>query len=56
MILDVQTEQETEKRWLAAVVNVPGASAYGRTELEAFRKALTVAYRMLAERQSCSGT
>ena len=54
--LNIETEQETDQRWIADVTNVPGAAAYGRTEFEAFRKALTIAYRMLAEREPCSAT
>lgn len=49
--LNIVIEQETDKRWLADVTNVPGAAAYGRTEIEAFGKALTIAYRMLSERE-----
>jgi predicted RNase H-like HicB family nuclease len=54
--LNIEIEQETGNRWLADVTNVPGAVAYGRTEIEAFRKVLTIVCRMLEEREPCSAT
>ncbi len=50
MELRVETEQEVDGRWIAEVVNVPGALAYGKTKLEAVAKAEAIAFRALADR------
>lgn len=38
-----ETERETDGRWIAEVLEVPGALAYGRTELEAIKNAWDIA-------------
>ena len=38
----IETEQETDGRWIAEVKDSPGAMAYGSTEQEAIVKALEV--------------
>jgi predicted RNase H-like HicB family nuclease len=48
MKLTLETEQETDGRWLAEVPEVPGAMAYGATRAAAMAKAL--ALRAIAER------
>ena len=50
MILNVETEQEEDGRWLAEVRQIPGALAYGSTRQEAISKAEALALRVLAER------
>jgi predicted RNase H-like HicB family nuclease len=42
-------EQETDGRWLAEVLQLPGALAYGATASEAMAKAEALALRALAE-------
>ena len=49
MDLTLQSEQETDGRWLAEVPQLPGALAYGTTADEAMAKAETLALRVLAE-------
>lgn len=46
----VETELETDGRWIAEVVELPGALAYGATEKEAVASAQALALRVLADR------
>ena len=46
--LNIETEQEEDGRWIAEVVEIPGAKAYGSTLHEATAKVL--ALRVLPER------
>jgi predicted RNase H-like HicB family nuclease len=50
MILSVQTEQETDGRWIAEIPQIPGVLAYGATQQEAVARAEALALRILAER------
>ncbi len=50
MKFTIESEQETDGRWLAEVLEIPGALAYGRTEREALAKAEALALRVLADR------
>ena len=50
MILTIETEQETDGRWLAEVPELPGVLAYGASETEAAAKAEALALRVLADR------
>ena len=47
---DIETEQEEDGRWIADVVEIPGAMAYGSTSDEAIAKVQALALRVLAER------
>ncbi len=52
MTLRVELEREEDGRWLAEVVNIPGASgvmAYGETREQALNEAKALALRVLAE-------
>ena len=46
----VETELETDGRWIAEIVDVPGVLAYGATENEAVASAQALALRILADR------
>lgn len=46
----IETEQETDGRWIAEVMELPGAMAYGATTQDAIAKAQALALRVLAER------
>lgn len=48
--LSIEVERETDGRWLAEVLGVPGVLAYGATSEEARKRALVLALRTLAER------
>ena len=46
----IETEKEVDGRWIADVVEIPGAMAYGSTHEHAIAKAQAIALRVLAER------
>jgi predicted RNase H-like HicB family nuclease len=46
----VETEQETDGRWLAEVPQIPGAMAYGTSREEAIARVEALGLRVLAER------
>ena len=46
----IETEQEEDGRWIADVVEIPGAMAYGSTSHEAIARVQALALRVLAER------
>jgi predicted RNase H-like HicB family nuclease len=48
--LHVETEQESDGRWIAEVVEVAGAMAYGESRHDAIAKAEAIAFRVLADR------
>jgi predicted RNase H-like HicB family nuclease len=50
MNFTLECEQEDDGRWLAEVLELPGALAYGTTKDEAMAKAEALALRALAER------
>jgi predicted RNase H-like HicB family nuclease len=45
----VETELETDGRWIAEIPQVPGALAYGTTREEAVNKAYAIALRSIAD-------
>jgi predicted RNase H-like HicB family nuclease len=47
----IETEQESDGRWLAEIAPIPGVLAYGATRQEAVSKAETLALRVLADRE-----
>ena len=50
IIYKIETELETDGRWIAEIVDVPGVLAYGATEKEATASAQALTFRVLAER------
>jgi predicted RNase H-like HicB family nuclease len=50
MNFTLECEQEDDGRWLAEVLELPGALAYGGSQDEAMAKAEVLALRVLAER------
>ena len=50
MHLTIESDQETDGRWLAEVPELPGVLAYGATRDDALAKAQVLALRVLAER------
>ncbi len=46
----IETEQETDGRWIAEVVELPGVLAYGQTVEEAKAKVQALALRVVADR------
>jgi predicted RNase H-like HicB family nuclease len=50
MQFTVETEQESDGRWIAEVVEIPGVMKYGQTREEAIGQAEALALRVIAER------
>ncbi len=50
MNFTLECEREEDGRWLAEVVELPGALAYGTSANQAMAKAEVLALRVLAER------
>ena len=50
MRFTVETERETDGRWIAEVLEIPGAMKYGETREAAIAQAEALALRVLAER------
>jgi predicted RNase H-like HicB family nuclease len=51
MVYKVETELETDGRWIAEIVDLPGVMAYGQTEREAIASVRALALRVLANPQ-----
>jgi predicted RNase H-like HicB family nuclease len=50
MTFNIEIEQEDDGRWIAEVVELSGALAYGRTIEEAKARVQAVALRLVADR------
>ncbi|GIW40804.1 MAG: hypothetical protein KatS3mg076_1381 [Candidatus Binatia bacterium] len=50
MTLTVEIEQEDDGRWIAEVLELPGALAYGGTPEEARARVQALALRIIADR------
>lgn len=48
--MTIETEREADGRWLAEVVEIAGALAYGPTRAQAIANAQALALRVIAER------
>lgn len=46
----IETEQETDGRWIAEVTELPGVLTYGTTRAEAIKLAEALALRVVADR------
>ena len=46
----LELDREEEGRYIAEVLDLPGAPVYGKTEPEAIRRAAALAYRVIADR------
>lgn len=55
MIFRIEVEQEEDGRWLAEVLELPGAMAYGPSREEAVAHAKALALRAMAERLEQGG-
>jgi predicted RNase H-like HicB family nuclease len=53
---NIDTERETDGRWIAEIVDIPGVLAYGRTKPQAKAKAYALALRVIADRVEKSRT
>ena len=50
MSFTIETEQETDGRWIAEITDLPGVLTYGETRDEAIHLAEALALRVLADR------
>ena len=50
MTFRIEIEQENDGRWIAEVLELPGALAYGQTAEEAKAKVQALALRLVADR------
>jgi predicted RNase H-like HicB family nuclease len=50
IVYKVETEIETDGRWIAEIPDLPGVLAYGSSEREAVASAQALALRVLADR------
>jgi predicted RNase H-like HicB family nuclease len=50
VLFSIELEQEADGRWIAEVVELPGALAYGATQDEAVAKVQALALRVVADR------
>ena len=50
MHLKIELERESDDRWIAEVMELPGCLAYGKTRTDALAKAKALALRVLADR------
>ena len=50
MVFKVEIERESDGRWIAEVLELPGVMAYGATADEARAKVQALALRVVAER------
>lgn len=46
----VETEQESDGRWIAEIVEIPGVMKYGQSREEAIGQAEALVLRVIAER------
>jgi predicted RNase H-like HicB family nuclease len=49
-MITIDTELETDGRWIAEVSELPGVMAYGTTQQDAIEKVQVLALRALADR------
>jgi predicted RNase H-like HicB family nuclease len=49
-MFQIETEQETDGRWIAEIEELSGAMVYGHSKQEAIRKVEALALRILADR------
>jgi predicted RNase H-like HicB family nuclease len=46
----IELDRETDGRWIAEIVSLPGVTAYGKTKHEAVAKVEELALRVVADR------
>jgi predicted RNase H-like HicB family nuclease len=49
-VFTIETDQETDGRWIAEVTELPGVLTYGTTRAEAIKLAEALALRVVADR------
>ncbi|QYK52765.1 MAG: type II toxin-antitoxin system HicB family antitoxin [Fimbriimonadaceae bacterium] len=49
MIIEIETEQEADGRWIAEITSMPGVMTYGANKNEALQKIQSLALRVMAD-------
>ncbi len=49
MIYTIETEKETDGRWIAEVMDIPGVMKYGKTREEALAQVEALVLRVMAD-------
>jgi predicted RNase H-like HicB family nuclease len=49
-MLKIETEKESDGRWIAEVPSLAGVMAYGKTKAQARAKVIVLALRVIADR------
>jgi predicted RNase H-like HicB family nuclease len=49
-MLNIETEKESDGRWIAEVPSLPGVMAYGETKAQSRAKVIVLALRVIADR------
>jgi len=49
-MLKIEVERESDGRWIAEIVDLPGVQAYGQTREEAIERAKALSLRVMADR------
>lgn len=49
MKFEIETEVETDGRWIAEIQSIPGALVYGATKSEAIQRVQALALRVMAD-------
>lgn len=55
MTFTLEIDREEDGRWIAEVTELPGVMQYGQTQHEAVNHAMSLAFRVLAERLEHGG-
>jgi predicted RNase H-like HicB family nuclease len=50
MVFTIESEQEEDGRWIAEVVEIPGAMTYGASQDDASKRAQALVMRIIADR------
>ncbi len=52
LMYKIETEEETDGRWIAEIVDLPGVMAYGNTKEEAVAAVEALGLRVVADRKA----
>ncbi len=50
MKLQIETDRETDGRWIAEIQSLPGVMTYGSTEDDAIQKVMSLTLRVIADK------
>ncbi|OGU16285.1 MAG: hypothetical protein A2X61_05475 [Ignavibacteria bacterium GWB2_35_12] len=50
MKLQIETDRETDGRWIAEIPSMPGVMTYGNTKEDAIQKVMSLTLRVIADK------